>query len=107
MWAAGSHEMTRAPSGKLDHARSMLLHGRQQVAVGELDALRRPGGARRVDQRQQVLGLDRAPCASTSKPGSAPSTSSTRRRALGAVAVDHDDVLELGQLLARLRTCSR
>ena len=40
---------------------STRVDGRQQVAVRELDALRRPGRARRVDQRQQVVGLDRAP----------------------------------------------
>jgi hypothetical protein len=32
---------------------------KQQVPVGELDALRRPGGARGVDQGEEVVRLDR------------------------------------------------
>ena len=55
---------------------SSALDGDQQVAVHELHALRRPGRARRVDQREDVLGPELLrPAASTSKSGSAPSTS--------------------------------
>ena len=52
-----------------DHARAVreadaLLDGvdrRHLVAVGDLDALGRPGRAARVDQREDVVGLDGAP----------------------------------------------
>ena len=60
MCAAGSHEITREPSGKW-MIPSAAVHAGQQVAVHELHALRRAGRARRVDQRDEVLGLDGAP----------------------------------------------
>ena len=44
----------------------------------ELDALRRPGRARRVDQRQQVVGLDRAPVRPRRRSPGRPSTSPRR-----------------------------
>ena len=63
MCAAGSHEITRDPSGKW-----MIAVGRpgarHHVAVGELHALGRPGRARGVDERDEVVGLDRRQCGS-------------------------------------------
>ena len=64
----------------------------------ELDALRRPGGARRVDQRQQVLGPDRAPGALDVEARVGALDVAPRQRALAALALEHHDVLELGQL---------
>ena len=58
MCALGSHEMTRPPSGN-SMISSMPWTGGQQVAVRELHALGRPGRARGVDQRQDVVGLER------------------------------------------------
>ena len=67
---AGSHEMTRAAVGELDRAPRRRCTAVSRLRWVELDALRRPGRARRVDQRQDVVGLDRrASDASTSKPG--------------------------------------
>ena len=79
----------------------------QQVAVGELHALWRAGRARRVDQRQQVVGLHRPPAASMSKSGLERLDLGQRERALGRLAVDDDHVLEVGQLLARLEQRSQ
>ena len=60
MCAIGSQETTRPSSGNAI-TWSKPLTARHQVRVGELHALGRPGGARGVDQREQVVGLDGAP----------------------------------------------
>ena len=83
--------------GELDHPLD-ALDGREQVAVHELDALGRPRGARRVDQRQQVVGPDRAPRALDVEAGVRALDVAPRQRALAARALEHHDVLERGQL---------
>ena len=60
MCAIGSQEITRPSSGNCDHLVE-AVDGAHEVRVGELHALRRPGGARGVDQREQVVGLHGAP----------------------------------------------
>ena len=66
---AGSHEMTRAAVAGTDRWPRCRRTAADQVAVRELDALRRPGRARGVDQRQHVLGRRAAAtAASASKP---------------------------------------
>ena len=73
---------------------------RHQVAVGELDALRRPGRARGVDQGEQVVGPDVGDRVGGSKSGSSSSSSSSVWSP--PVAVDDDQRLELRQVLAGL-----
>ena len=83
------------PSGNCDHL-VVAAHGVGQVAVRELDALGRPGRARRVDQREDVLRLDRPPGGLEVEVVLARASSSSSVMApSGALAVDHDHVLEL------------
>ena len=65
----------------------------------ELDALRRAGRAGRVDERQQVVGLDgRGRRLGVEVRVGIALDVVELQRALGRVVADDDDVLEVGQL---------
>ena len=66
MWALGRNETTRPGSSGPRNSSSAAQLG-EHVGVRRLDALRRPGRARRVDQREDVVGPDRAPASPRSR----------------------------------------
>ena len=82
--------MTPASEGRT----SASPRSSRRAGVRELDALRRAGGARRVDDREHVVGLHGPPLASKSKSGAGADSTSVERQRLRRVAVDDHDVLE-------------
>ncbi len=97
MCAAGSHEITFAPRSGKSMMSLDAADQRHQVAVGELDALRRAGRPRRVDQRQHVVGLELVDDRGRVELGI--HRLDLLERVGAAVAVDDDHVLDLGQVL--------
>ena len=65
------------------------------IGVCQLDSLWRAGGARRVDQRQQVIRLDRAPgLVKVEALGTRRALQIFEREPVAARAVDHDQMLD-------------
>ena len=89
--------MTFEPSGKLDQLLD-AARGGHQVAVHELDALRRARRARGVDQRGLVLGLDGAPGGLDVDVGLCGLDVLPAGGALAAGALEHDHRLQRGQI---------
>ena len=77
------------------------LHRAEEVAMRELDALGRPGGARGVDEGQDVVGLDRGDRGLDVEVRVRALEVGERHGALRRLPVEHDHVLERGGLLAR------
>ena len=90
-----------AAVGELDHL-VVGADGLADVRVRDLHALGRTGGPRRVDQRQEVVGLDRPPGGLEVEVVVAARDELVERHgSVGGVAVDHDHVLERVGRVAR------
>ncbi len=74
---------------------------REEAAVRDLDALRRPGGTRCVDERQEVLGLDRRGSGLDVEGGIGFREVVDVQDADVGGAVDHDHRAQPGKVLAR------
>ena len=84
--------------------RSHIVTHRPVVAVREHAALRRPGGAGRVDERVRVLGLDRSGARGDLGVVAAAAALAqvVHGDRVGRVAFDHDDRLEVREPVADL-----
>ena len=107
MCAAGSHEITLRAGVEPDHLLDRLRPG-HDVVVGQLHALRRPGRARGVDQRHEVVGAD---LRDGRRRGRSPGPSLRRRRARscppGASPSTTITCSSAGHVLARLEQRAR
>ncbi len=89
----------RAPIGEVEDVLDARGE-RHEVAVAELHALRRPGRAGGVDQRQQVIRPDRVDALTDVELGI--HRLDLAKRHIAAIAADHHELLQPGQLSASL-----